>query len=228
MNIAATLFHFVGHLAIEKPFSDPYRGALITSANKDETGLFALLSTGIGVIVLMTCLHMKTLFSDVELNANLRPPPLIAATIAAGQVKPEIVLKTNNNDSLFQLAKQDAPASPPSAESGNINQQPNKPVHRTRLWQLHIQRPVVPETLVINEVAHAARQLQSGDVSLAQQTLQALLTRDHHSVEAMEGMRLVARQIGDAESEQKYLEMLRLEIPDYDLDRDGTLIGGLD
>jgi Tfp pilus assembly protein PilF len=93
---------------------------------------------------------------------------------------------------------------------------------------LHIQRPALSETLANNEIANAARQLQAGDVSLAQRVFQALLTEDPHSVEAMEGMRLAFRQLGDAESEQKYLEMLRLEIPDYDFDRNEPLISGID
>jgi hypothetical protein len=228
VNVASTISQVIGRLVIDKPFSHPYRGALITSANKAERGLFALLWAGIGLIMLTTCLHMKTVFSDVALNTNLLSPPRIAMNIAHEQVEPEIALKTNNNDSLFQLVKQDAPVSPPSAEPESTNQRPKKSVHRTRLWQIAIQRPAISETLVINEIANAARQLQSGDMRLAEQTLQALLTRDPHSVEAMEGMRLAARQLGDAEGEQKYLEMLRLEIPDYDLDRDGAVIGGLD
>lgn len=228
MNVASTISQVIGRLVIDKPFIHRYRGALITSANKAERRLFALLWAGIGLIILMTCLHMKTLFSDVALVTNLQPPPQIAINIGTEQTKSEIVLKTNNNDSLFQLAKQDAPVSSPSTEPEKINQRPKKLVHRARLWQIAIQRPAISETLVINEIANAARQLQSGDVRLAEQTLQALLTRDPHSVEAMEGMRLAARQLGDAEGEQKYLEMLRLEIPDYDLDSDSAVIGGLD
>jgi hypothetical protein len=229
VSVTSTLFQFVGRLAIDKPFSNPYRGTLITSANKAERGLSALLWAGIGLIVLMTCLNMKTLFSDVALNTDLRPPPpRIAINIAGEQAKPEITLKTNNNDSLFQLAKQVIPASPPFAEAENINKQPKKAVNKTRLWQLHFQRPTISETVTNNEVADAARQLQSGDVSLAQRTLLAVLMQDPHNVEAMEGMHLVARQLGDAESEQKYLEMLRLEIPDYDFDRAGSVIGELD
>lgn len=228
MNVASTISQVIGRLVIDKPSSHPYRGVLLSSANKAERRLFALLWAGIGLIILMTCLHMKTLFSDVALVTNLQPPPHMTINIGTEQAKSEIALKTNNNNSLFQLAKQDAPVSPPSADTENINQRPKKSVHRSRLWQIEIQRPAISETLVINEIANAARQLKSGDMRLAEQTLQALLTRDPHSVEAMEGMRVAVRQLGDAEGEQKYLDMLRLEIPDYDLDRDGAVIGGLD
>lgn len=228
MNVASTFAQFVSRLAIDKTFSHPYRGALITSKCKDEQMLLALSWVGVGVIVLMTCLHMKTLFFDVELNTNLRLPPRIANNIAPELAKPEIVLKENNGESLFQQAKQDLPVITPLESLIERDGRPKIAPRYIRQWQLHIQRPALSETLANNEIANAARQLQAGDVSLAKQVFQALLTADPHSVEAMEGMRLAFRQLGDAESEQKYLEMLRLEIPDYDFDRNESLISGID
>jgi hypothetical protein len=229
LNVASTFAQFVGRLAIDKTFSHSYRGALITSKCKNEQMLLALSWVGVGLIVLMTCLHMKTLFLfDVELNTNLRLPPRIANNIAPELAKPEIVLKENNGESLFQQAKQDLPVITPLKSPIEQDGRPKIAPRYIRQWQLHIQRSALSETLANNEIANAARQLQAGDVSLAQRVFQALLTADPHSVEAMEGMRLAFRQLGDAESEQKYLEMLRLEIPDYDFDRNESLISGID
>jgi hypothetical protein len=228
LNVASTFAQFVGRLAIDKTFSHPYRGELITSKCKDEQMLLALSWVGVGLIVLMTCLHMKTLFFDVELNTNLRLPPRIANNIAPELAKPEIVLKENNGESLFQQAKQDLPVITPLEGPIERDGRPKIAPPYIRQWQLHIQRPALSETLANIEIANAARQLQAGDVSLAKRVFQALLTADPHSVEAMEGMRLAFRQLGDAESEQKYLEMLRLEIPDYDFDRNESLISGID
>lgn len=226
MNGTSIISRLVGRLPIDKPFSSPYRGVLITPAYKPEVQLFALLGGGLGLIILMTCLHMQALFSDVDLH-SFQPPPHRAIDIVAEQVKPEIAL-ANNHDSLFQLLKQDTPVNPLLTDAVERDARPKAAMRNTRLWQLQIHRPAISETLVINEIENAARQLQSGQVSVAQQTLRAVLARDSHSVEAMEVMRLASRQLGDVESEQQYLERLRLEIPEYDFDRNDALISGSD
>lgn len=227
MNGVSNIAQLIGRLITYQSFSHPYRGSLNTSACKAERGLFALLLAGFGLIVLIISLHMKALF-PVELDSVKPSPPRIEMHIATEHSKPEIALKANNNDSLFQVVKPDTSAPPLLAKPEEREVRPKTPIHKMRLWQLHIQRSPISETTAFNEVANAARQLQSGNVSLAKRTLQAMLIQDPHSVEAMEGMRLVSRQLDDAESEQKYLEMLQLEIPDYGLDHDDALISGLD
>ena len=228
MSRVSTISKFFSRLSIYPFFSSAYGGALISSSCKAERALAVLLWAGIGLIVLMTCMHMDTLFPDEDLHTLQQLPPRIAITIAAAQAAPEMALKRKDNDSLFQLVEKDMPVHPLLPESVERDRRPQAPVRHIRQWQLHIQRPAIPETLVADGVANAARQLQSGQLSLARQALQAVLTQDPHSVQAMEGMRLASRQLGDVESEQKYLEMLRLEIPGYDIDHNETLISGLD
>lgn len=227
MNLISISQRFVRRIKLYLSFKKVYCASFrMTSSWKTEAGLTALLCSGMGLMVIVACMQLRDVFIDTDtyvsdaLSKNVQPPPLLSTSnLPAKQVLLENTIEEKNTDTLFQLDKQEElPALLP--EQHTQTEKPNHaaklPVRHTRLLLLQIQRPSASQTLMIDTISNAHQHLQSGRLSLARQAFLIALAQDTHSVEAMEGMLLVSRQLGDSQSEQEYLERLRQAIPDYD------------
>lgn len=206
-------------IKLHRLFTGTYRRSLVTAACwKTEKGLTSLLCGGMGLILFTTCLQLRAVFFDTGTLALNQPPQLLVTHTSAPQAMPEIVLKRYGDNSVFQLTKQHAPEIIPAKQHAEPDKQEHAvqvPLRNIRQWQLQIYRPPISDAFMLGTIAHAQKQLQSGQVGLARQAFLAVLTQDSHCVEAIEGMLQVSRQLGDREGEEAYLERLRQEIPDY-------------
>ncbi|MGQ2966060.1 hypothetical protein [Methylophilus sp.] len=186
-----------------------------TAFTSSDRCLLAVLWVGILLIGLPIVQHV---FLAAETQVPDQPPPLMTGDIPAMPLLSEMNMQAKSADSLFKPAKQPLPEAPaPHAQADKSDRTANVVPHLPP-WQLQILRPPVAEALVLTEIADGYRHLRSGHLPLARQAFQIVLTHDTHSVEAMEGMLLLARRSGDGQSEADYLERLRLEIPFYEHD----------
>lgn len=190
-----------------------YRGSCMYSAYaSSDRCLLAVLAGGMLLIVLPALQHV---FWAAQTQVLDQPPPHFTSNIAAMPSLPTMNMQAKNADTLFKPAKQQAPSPEPLAQTEYITAK--AAVAYTRPWQLQIVRPPLT-ALMRGEIADGYRHLRSGQLPLARQAFLTALNRDTHSVEAIEGMLLLARQAGDSQSEADYLERLRLEIPYYEHD----------
>ncbi|MGP1716617.1 MAG: hypothetical protein ACTS9Y_05500 [Methylophilus sp.] len=223
---------FIRRIKLYLSFKKVYRGSLVlTPTWKTETGLTALLSAGMALMGVVTAVLIKTMFFDTQSHTaevglkNMQPPPLLTSHVPIEQKVSNSLVAVKNNETLFQLNKPPVQEAPPAEQHAQL-ERPHRtakvPIQQMRPWHLQIHRPSMSTTHMEGIIANAHELLQSGQVSLARQAFLMLLTQDAHSVEAIAGMLLVSRQLGDSQSEEEYLEKLRQEIPDYE---EGTVMG---
>ncbi|MFD0914627.1 hypothetical protein [Methylophilus luteus] len=179
---------------------------------RSDRSLLAVLAGGLLLMILPALQHV---FWAAQTQVLDQPAPHFTSNIAAMLSLPAINMQAKNADTLFKPAKQQPPSPQQQAQTEYI---PAKAaVAYTRPWQLQILRPPLA-ALMRGKIADGYQHLRSGQLALARQAFLTALTRDTHSVEAMQGMLLLARQAGDSQSEADYLERLRLEIPYYEHD----------
>jgi hypothetical protein len=188
-----------------------YRGSCMHSAYaSSDRCLLAVLAGGMLLIILPALQHV---FWATQIQVLDQPPPHFTSNIAAMPSLPAMNMQAKNADTLFKPANQQSSSPQQQAQTEYIPAKAAVP--NTRPWQLQIVRPPLA-ALMRGEIADGYRHMRSGQLPLARQAFLTALTRDTHSVEAIEGMLLLARQAGDSLSEADYLERLRLEIPYYE------------
>jgi hypothetical protein len=198
-----------------------YRRSLMHAAYaSSDRCLLAGLGGGMLLIVLPALQHA---FWAAQTQVPDQPPALMSSNIPAMPLPPEMNMQAKNADTLFKPARLQLPDMPAAKQHAQIEQTSRTAkvaLSYTRPWQLQILRPSVAEASMTDEIADGYRHLESGHLPLARQAFLTVLTYDTHSVEAMQGMLLIARRSGDGQSEAEYLDRLRLEIPFYEHDPD--------
>jgi hypothetical protein len=198
-----------------------YRGSLMHAAYAtSDRCLLAGLGGGMLLIVLSALQHA---FWAAHTQVPDQPPAMMNSNIPAMPFLPEMNMQAKNADTLFKPARLQLLDMPAAEQNAQIEQAPRTAklaLSYTRPWQLQILRPSVAQAPMADEIADGYRHLESGHLPLARQAFLMVLTYDTHSVEAMQGMLLIARRSGDGQSEAEYLDRLRLEIPFYEHDPD--------
>jgi hypothetical protein len=193
-----------------------YRRSCLPSAYaSSDRCLLAMLAGGVVLIVLTTLQHVLWAAEKQLLD---QPPPRMTSNLPAMRLLPEVNLQAKNADTLFKPVKQPVPSLEQHAQPEKSSLKTAVAAAHKRPWQLQIVRPAVAVALMSAEIDDGYRHLRVGQLPLARQVFLTALTHDSHSVEAMEGMLLIARQVGDSQSEADYLDRLRLEIPFYEHD----------
>lgn len=219
MNFLPVMRRFANRVQRRRTYRAAYQGALVHRlAWQTERGLHVLLWAGIAG---MTFVAVQPIIMPVSPASPIssQPPQRLAVIPSLPLSLPVTEQVQAHNDSLFVLT------SPPAAEPpqlGAVSERPvrtsapdNLPVRPLPRWQLEVQSSTMAETMALHALANANRYLQTGKFELARQWLLDILGQDPHRVEALAGMLLLSKKLGDIDSEQAYLERLRQVIPDY-------------
>jgi predicted Zn-dependent protease len=148
---------------------------------------------------------------------TLQQPPHITASDVVPEEIPEILLEKNLGASLFQLNRHDEMQPTLSGHLEKRNSTQSMPDPRKPRWLLKVEKPLVVGAAHMSNIAEAEVHMHEGRVHSARKTLLAVLQQDPHNVEAMAALAKLARELGESEAEQTYLQILRQEIPEYDV-----------
>lgn len=211
------LYTIIRRRALTRSFAKAYRGSLIKTVSwKTESGLSAFLWGAIVFMLIAMGSQLRIMFLPTDLS-TFRQPPRISSIRAVPAVMPEIVLEKNLGVSLFQLPPHDETLPTLSGNQEKRNSSHSMPNPNKPRWLLKVERPLVADAAPMRGMTEAAVQMQEGRVHSARKTLLAVLQQDPHNVEVMAALAKLARELGEVEAEQTYLQILRQEIPEYDV-----------
>lgn len=127
-------------------------------------------------------------------------------------------------DSLFRLSRPVIEANTPQAviSPAETVEKNHRFLPLPSLWQLQIQQTTDSEETT-RALANASKYLQSGELGLARRSLMSVLSRDTHHVQALAGLALISRKVGNMDEETEYIAALRQVVPDYVLDESFSL-----
>lgn len=166
-------------------------------------------------MLIATGQQLKIMFAPADLS-TLQQPPRIITGDAVPEAIPEILLEKNIGVSLFRLNRHEIqPTLSGNQEKRNSTHSMPNP-HKPR-WLLKVERPLVADAAHMSNMTEAAVHMQQGRVHSARKTLLAVLQQDPHNVEAMAALTKLSRELGETNAEQTYLQILRQEIPEYDV-----------
>lgn len=218
MNLLPVMRRFANRVQRRRTYRAAYQGVLVHRlAWQTDRGLHVLLWAGIAGMTFVAVQPIIMPISPAPLISS-QPPQRLAVIRSLPPPLPVTAQVQAHNDSLFVLT------SPLAAEPSQLvavsehpvrTSAPNNPPVRPLRWQLEVQSSTMTETMALHALANANRYLQSGKFELARQWLLDILGQDPHRVEALAGMLLVSKKLGDIDSEQAYMERLRQVIPDY-------------
>lgn len=167
-------------------------------------------------MLIATGQQLRIMFSPADLSTLQQPPRIITGDAVPEEVIPEILLESNLGVSLFRLNRHEIqPTLSGNQEKRNSTHSMPNP-HKPR-WLLKVERPLVADDAHMSNMTEAAVHMQQGQVHSVRKALLAVLQQDPHNVEAMAALAKLSRELGESDAEQTYLQILRQEIPEYDV-----------
>lgn len=225
MNPFLQMQNLATRIRVRHLFHMAYHKALIPDlAWQTERGLHMLLCGGAAGMVLIAIWQFSTQqSSQPPYTPPTSQPQHLLSAIPLSQSATDTMQQRDN--SLFSLPPPvpmtaDAPLTPLPAPARH----PAQPLPR---WQMQV-KSLSSSPTVQPMLAEAYHDMQRGEFAMARQRLQVVLAQDTHQVEALAGMLLICKKLGDLDGEQIYLEQLGQIIPGYVYDDEVRLLSELE